>query len=103
MTDWIVDKQLPFSAASGEYFEKMIDVLNKHSRNKIKVKSRRTLTKHVETRAEEILKELCSVISTIREDMKSCSFTTDIWTSRSMDSYISLTVHFIDKDWILHR
>ena len=103
VTDWIVDKQLPFSAASGEYFEKMVDVLNKHSRNKIKVKSRRTLTKHVETRAEEILKELCSVISTIREDMKSCSFTTDIWTSRSMDSYISLTVHFIDKDWILHR
>ena len=103
VVDWIVDKQLPFSAASGECFEKMVNVLNKHSRNRIKVKSRKTLTKHTEARAEEILTEICCVISAIREDMRSCSFTTDIWTSRSMDSYISLTVHFIDRDWILHR
>ena len=101
--DWIVDKQLPFSAASGECFEKMVNILNKHSRNKIKVKSRKTLTKHVETRAGEILEELCCVISAIREDMRSCSFTSDIWTSRSMDTYVSLTVHYIDRDWILHR
>ena len=42
---------------------------------------------------------------TIREegDIKSVAFTTDIWTSRSQDSYISLTLHFIDKFWHLHR
>ena len=29
--------------------------------------------------------------------------TTDIWSSRTQDSYISLTAHFVDKHFRLHR
>ena len=29
--------------------------------------------------------------------------TTDIWSSRTQDSYISLTSHFVDKHFRLHR
>jgi hypothetical protein len=56
-------------------------------------------------RAEEIDQSIRDIIKTIRDrgDIKSVSFTTDIWTSRSQDSYISLTIHFIDRFWNLHR
>uniref|UniRef100_A0A1B8XTJ4 BED-type domain-containing protein n=1 Tax=Xenopus tropicalis TaxID=8364 RepID=A0A1B8XTJ4_XENTR len=30
------------------------------------------------------------------------SATTDLWSSRSMEPYLSLTVHFISDDWVLH-
>ena len=29
--------------------------------------------------------------------------TTDGWTSRANESYLSLTVHYIDKEWILQN
>ena len=33
-----------------------------------------------------------------KKDMKKFSFTTDIWSSRANDSYISLTCHFVDSE-----
>ena len=32
---------------------------------------------------------------------KNVAFTTDIWTSRVTEAYITLTVHYIDEDWNL--
>ncbi|XP_074353151.1 zinc finger BED domain-containing protein RICESLEEPER 2-like [Apium graveolens] len=31
------------------------------------------------------------------------SLTSDLWTSIATDGYISLTVHFITSDWVLHK
>ncbi|XP_043698432.1 zinc finger BED domain-containing protein RICESLEEPER 2-like isoform X3 [Telopea speciosissima] len=31
------------------------------------------------------------------------SLTSDLWASITNDIYISLTVHYIDKDWVLHK
>ncbi|XP_042494998.1 zinc finger BED domain-containing protein RICESLEEPER 2-like [Macadamia integrifolia] len=31
------------------------------------------------------------------------SLTTDLWTSVTTDSYISLTCHYIDTEWVLHK
>ena len=33
----------------------------------------------------------------------SAAITTDLWTSRARDSYISITVHFVDELFRLHR
>ena len=33
----------------------------------------------------------------------SMSITTDLWTSMTLDSYISLTTHFIDKNFKMNR
>ena len=35
----------------------------------------------------------------LRDSFKSCSITTDIWSSQSVHSFISTTVHFIDDNW----
>ena len=37
------------------------------------------------------------------EELVSIGFTTDLWTFRSGDSYISLTTSFIDHMWRMHR
>lgn len=47
---------------------------------------------HAEVRSQ-VEKELC--------DIQQYATTTDLWSSRTMDSYISLTIHFIDDEWKL--
>ena len=42
----------------------------------------------------KMLNDLCDV---------GLATTTDIWTSRVQDSYISLTAHFVDRFFRLHR
>ena len=69
----------------------------------MKVLSGHALSNHVTASAEELVKEVTEIIRSCRAEMEGFSFTTDIWTSGTMDSFISLTVHWIDKDWILHR
>ncbi|XP_060781454.1 zinc finger BED domain-containing protein 4-like [Neoarius graeffei] len=36
------------------------------------------------------------------ENCKAVSFTTDIWTSNQMESYMTVTAHFISDNWRLH-
>ena len=77
----------------GESFQNVINVISK----RVKVKSPRTLSRMVDGSAEEVLKEVTSIFRTVREDLVSIGFTSDLWTSRSLHSYISLTVSFIDR------
>lgn len=42
-----------------------------------------------------------STKSTIDEDAKTICLTTDIWTSRNNDSYLAITGHYIDKNFVL--
>ena len=51
---------------------------------------------------------ICKKYHTIKEEMLSSvesilsvSLTTDIWTSRAVQAYITVTIHFITKDWVL--
>ena len=74
---------------------------------KIKNKHSTTISRHVTSRASEVRELIYSVISSIpgQEDdsVGSAGFTTDIWTNRSLDSFMCLTAHLIDKNWVLHR
>jgi hypothetical protein len=97
VTDYIADTCCPFAVVSGAPFRKLIAVLNKHSRSPVKVRSRWTLARHVMARADQVLKEVFDIIQACKEDMKSVSFTTDIWTDAAMESFISLTAHWIDR------
>ena len=77
----------------GESFQRLISVLTK----KVKVKHPTSLSRMVDKSAEEVMKEITDIIRTVKEDLVSLGFTTDLWTSRAMDSYLSLTVSFIDR------
>ena len=101
--NFAVESGIAFNALSGPAFRNVVNVLNKHSRQKVKVLSGHALATHVTNSADELMKEVTAIIRTCRAEMEGVSFTTDIWTSATMESFISLTVHWIDKDWNLHR
>jgi len=83
----------------GESFQRLISVANK----RIKVKSRHTLSRMASRKAEEVRNEIAAIIVSVMDDLLSLGFTSDLWTSRALDSYISLTLTFIDKEWLIHR
>ena len=99
--NFLADSGVAFSVVGRSSFIDLVKVANK----RIKLKSPKTYMRLTKVRAEEIDQSIRDIIKTIRDqgDIKSVSFTTDIWTSRSQDSYISLTIHFIDRFWHLHR
>ena len=51
--------------------------------------------------AEEARRDIIDILQYSKSHLKSVSFTTDIWTSRNGDPFISLTMHFITSDWEL--
>ena len=95
----IADTCTSFSQYGGESFQKVVSVLNK----RVKVKHPTTLARMAGKKAEELKKEICAILAAVKDDLVSLGFTTDMWTSRAMDSFLSLTVSFIDKYWVLHR
>ena len=47
--------------------------------------------------------EIIDIVTTVKDDLRCAGFTTDMWTSASGDPFMSLTLHFIDKNLRLHR
>lgn len=45
--------------------------------------------------------EVRDQVETELRELKHYATTTDLWSSRTMDPYISLTIHFIDDEWKL--
>lgn len=71
---------------------------------KVNVRSRSALTRRIIPLLHRNLKETMDKL--LVEEMPHCSgasFTSDIWSSRGQHSYLSLTMHFIDQNWKLHR
>ena len=68
------------------------------SQPKIKAKSNQSISRDVKKMSQILVKNIISIIHSSKEDCTAYSFTSDIWRNRSLDSFISLTVHFINKD-----
>ena len=81
----------------GKSFQRVIDVLTK----RVKVKHPRTLSRMVDKEADVLMADITAIIKTVKADLVSLGFTTDLWTSRALDSYISLTLSFIDRSSII--
>ena len=80
-------------------FQRVVSSLNP----RVKVKHPTTLSRMVSGEAKHVRKELAAILKAVKPDLVSLAFTTDLWTSRASDSFISLTLTFIDKDWFLHN
>ena len=69
-----------------ESFKKLLKVAN----NKIDLKCRKTYTKMIEVKGEELREDIVGIINVVKEDTKNISFTTDAWTSLSGDPLFKL-------------
>ena len=59
------------------------------------VPGRTTISKYVSIACDQLKTDLIKTISS----QPGVSLTTDHWTSLAMEGYITVTGHFIDKDW----
>ena len=99
IVDYASDSFSSYRQLSSKSFKKLIRVANKI----IKVKSSQTLSRHVKKKAIDILNRIAKQLKKEKGSLKSLGFTTDMWTSRTGDSFISLTVSYIDRKWKLRR
>lgn len=99
IVDYII-KDLPsFKSLNSEGFLELID----YAAPKYTVKDRTTYARKIEHKYENILQQVNDIVSKCKPEMESISCTTDMWTSRANDPFISLTLHFIDGQFRLHR
>ncbi|XP_065668088.1 uncharacterized protein LOC136088319 [Hydra vulgaris] len=69
----------------------MFDIANP----KLSLHHRTTYSKKLSIRSREVQAGMKSIITEITPNLKSAAFTSDLWTSRAQDSYISRTCHAI--------
>lgn len=99
IVDFLAESGVAFRVVGLESFERLLKLLNK----RVNLKHRTTYSKLVKVKAAEIKKEILDIINTVKGDLTCAAFTTDMWTSAAGDPFMSLTIHFIDKHWRLHR
>lgn len=99
IVDFLAESGVAFRVVGLESFQRLLKVLNK----RVNLKHRTTYSRMVKVKAEEIKQEIISIINTVKGDLTCAAFTTDMWTSAAGDPFMSLTIHFIDRHWRLHR
>ena len=99
IVDFLADSGVAFRIISLPSFHNLMKIANR----RIKLKHPTTYSRLVKTKADEVKQDLLNIITAVKGDVSCVGFTTDLWTSRAGHPFMSLTVHFIDKDWELHR
>ncbi|XP_065682346.1 uncharacterized protein LOC136086280 isoform X1 [Hydra vulgaris] len=98
LTKFICKLGLPFEILDNEGAQEFIDEVN----SKFTVKSASTFRRQKLPMLYEKVKEGLQ-IKFLKDfpEVTGVSFTTDLWTSRNNDSYMSLTIHYISSDFSL--
>ena len=84
-----------------QHLDIVVEALSSNNKPKVDVKSRVTYSRKASDMAELAQQEIMSIILSNKDTCSSFSFTTDIWTTRSMFSFVSLTVHFVTESFEL--
>ena len=88
---------LAFSFIDSPEFHNFVNFLNKN----FNIKTAQTYRRGMSNYAKDILNKVIQQLTDFCD--VGMAATTDIWSSRTQDSYISLTSHFVDKHFRLHR
>ncbi|KAE8739908.1 hypothetical protein FOCC_FOCC014590 [Frankliniella occidentalis] len=91
---YIASCMRPLNTVDKPGFRVMMRVLNP----RYQPPSRRTLTA---TYLPKMYEETKGVVKGLLSAAHFKAFTTDGWTSEARDSYLSLTAHFLDQEWVL--
>ena len=94
VTKFIAKEMMPVSVVEREGFKEIVQKLDP----RYEVPSRKYFSKNALPSLYTATREK------ILESMKSLkyySITTDMWSSGKMEPYMAVTIHYIDKDWVL--
>ena len=64
--------------------------------------SKQTITRSVERQAVDIKEAIKQELMAVQENT-TVALTSDIWTSRATDGYLTVTVHWLDEDWVMRK
>ena len=84
------DALVDFLAESGIAFKRMMNIVNR----RIKVKHPMTYNRMVKNKAEKIKKDLINILTVAKANFNCVGFTTDLWTFRSGNPFMSLDCSF---------
>nr|XP_029145226.1 zinc finger BED domain-containing protein RICESLEEPER 2-like [Arachis hypogaea] len=96
LVEMFIGEELPFRFVESPKFRKFVHALQA----RFKVPSRTTLARDIGALYAEEKMKLQDFLST---NCGRVCLTTDTWTSIQNFTYMSLTAHFVDLDWKLHK
>ena len=94
LSELLITHDLPFSIVEWRVFRKYQNFLNEDCRNISKRMAKYDVTKKYEIKKEKLKQQLAKIHCRV-------CLTSDSWTACTNISYISLTAHYVDKDWML--
>lgn len=94
LVQWVIMNQQPFTVVEEPSFIEFVHSLHPSAL----VPSADTIKRNIYNLYEVNVKKIKDILQMVPGKI---SFTTDIWTSPSTKSFLSLTAHFIDKEWKL--
>jgi hypothetical protein len=90
----VILDELPLSLVESIYFRKFMKTVSKG----YQPEDRKGFALRVSNKALEIKEKIRNIICD-----KSFSYTINFWTSTATESYIALTIHFIDNQWKIRQ
>ena len=99
IVDFLADTGVAFNVVGKASFDRLMKIANK----RINLKHPTTYSRLMKVKAAEIKQDIMDIVGAVKGDLVCAGFTTDMWTSSAGDPFMSLTLHFIDKNWRLHR
>ena len=94
VVEFLADSGVALRVVELDSFKKLFKIVNPN----IDIKSRKSYTRMIKVKGDELRKEIINIIEVVKTDVKTISFTTDAWTSLSGDQFLSLTIQVIDKN-----
>jgi hypothetical protein len=94
--EMILEDELPFCFGEKQGFRKFMSKACPH----FQVPSRRTCTRDV---VRCFFQEKAKLKKFFKDSCQRVCLTTDGWTSKQLDSYMTVTASFIDDNWKLHK
>ena len=87
-----------FNALQHDYL--YLEALLPKTHKKVKIKSVQTISRHTDIMADDVRRDLMSIIQSMLEEKThhTFGFSTDMYSSSNQYSIISLTLHFTDKE-----
>ena len=98
-------QHMSFLQVSGESWKEFIETFTKYQRKipPISIRHPITISRHVDKNANQVRSALLQILEKHRPSISSISFTTDIWSSRNGDPFISLTIQYLTENFEMVR
>jgi hypothetical protein len=94
--EWIVLDMQAFQVVEGQAFHKMLSILDPQYQVPGRKNVKNVILKQFEKKRERIA-------SFIKNISGKVALTTDIWSSLKFESFLGITIHFIDENWVLRH